>query len=119
MVGESIAIIFILLCIVFVFIRSGHIDYALGVVPIILVSASHLMGVPIAKVIYSFHGISPYLIRCFVDVAGLALACVLTAIFSTHISSSQNKKVYLVITTIYCVVLTCVYIQNLIAVVLV
>ena len=115
MVGESIAILGILLCIIVVFVRSGHADYAISVTPILLVPAAQLLGVPVARLLYSLYGWPPYLVRCFVDVGGLAVACVLAAFFSLRIPSKKNKQLYLIITTLYCAALVCVYIYHLVA----
>lgn len=113
MVGESIAILAIMACIAVVFVRSGHADYGISVLPIALVPAAHLLGVPIAQMVVDLYGVRPYLVRCFVDVAGLAVACLLLAVFSSRIKAQKNKKLYLIICTLYCVILDCVYLYYL------
>ena len=94
MMGESVAIIAILLCIVVVFVRSGHADYAISIIPILIVPATHIAGLPLAQLLQKTVLVSQlYVTRCFIDIIGLAIACLLIVI--------------------YCMALTCVYVYNL------
>ena len=47
MVTECVAILAISLCLVVVFIRAGHGDYAASVTPILVVPFVHLLALPV------------------------------------------------------------------------
>lgn len=113
MTGASVAILAILCCLIVVFLRSGHADYAVSVVPILLVPAAHLAGIPLTRLVLDFYPCRPFLVRVFTDVVGLAVACLLIAVFSRKIPTPKNKKLYLVLCTCYCVLLAFVYLYNL------
>lgn len=48
MVTECVAILAISLCLVVVFIRAGHGDYAASVTPILVVPFVHLLALPVS-----------------------------------------------------------------------
>lgn len=114
MMGESVAIIAILLCIIVVFVRSGHADYAISIIPILIVPAAHIAGLPLAQLLQKTILVSQlYVARCFIDIIGLAIACLLIVVFSVKIKSTKNKKLYISLCSLYCMALTCVYVYNL------
>lgn len=114
MIGESVAIIAVLLCIIVVFVRSGHADYAISILPILMVPATHIAGLPLAQLLQKTVLVSQlYVARCFIDIIGLAVCCLLIAIFSVKIKNGKNKKLYIALCSLYCVALTCVYVYNL------
>lgn len=114
MVVESVAILGITLCILVVFVRSGNADYAVAATPLLIVPAVNLVGVLAARL----GGGAPvwgdqfFLIRCFLDVAGVAVACGLIVLFSGKVKNRRKKGLYVGICSAYCILLTCAYIYN-------
>ena len=53
MVTECVAILAISLCLVVVFIRAGHGDYAASVTPILVVPFVHLLALPVDRFAFS------------------------------------------------------------------
>ena len=110
---ESIAIFSITLCILAVFVRSDNADYAVAVSPLLIVPAANLIGWPIASLVNNMMtGNQLYLVRCFVDVLGVATACGLIVLFSGKIKNNKKKRLYIWMCSFYCIVLTCVFIYN-------
>jgi len=113
MIVESVAILGITVCILAVFVRSGNADYALATLPLLVVPAANLLGWPIAKLVnHMMAGNQVALVRGFVGLAGVAVACVLIVLLSGKIKVKKNKRLYIWMCSFYCVVLGCVFLYN-------
>lgn len=113
MIAESIAIFGITVCILTIFVRSGNADYAAATLPILIVPAANLLGFPIAGLLnHIIPGNQVYLLRSFVDVVGVAIACALVVLFSAKIKSPKKKKLYIGMCCLYSILLTCVFIYH-------
>ncbi len=116
MVTECAAIIAIIICIAFIFMRSGHGDYALSVLPLIIVPFVQIIAPFAANIIVGF-GLARYIAMTVsvIDIGALALTCVLIIITSVKIKSKKNKTLYIVLMCGYSVVLTCALVSQTIA----
>ena len=90
MVTECVAILAISLCLVVVFIRAGHGDYAASVTPILVVPFVHLLALPVS--------------------------CLMIMSFSGKIRNRKNKKLYVVMLGGYNIILTCTFVHRTLAV---
>ena len=114
MLMESVAILGITLCILAVFVRSGNADYALATMPLLIVPAANLLGWPVAKLVNSMmHGNQVLLVRGFIDLAGVAVACALIILFSGKVKAKKQTRLYIWMCSFYSVVLSCVFLYNM------
>lgn len=98
---------------IFVFIRAGHSDYAASLVPILIVPSAHLIAAPLLRMTDSLLVDIPYqLSLAFVDIAAVAIACLLVILFSAKIKSKKNKNVYVILLSGYNIILTCAFVAQ-------
>ncbi|NCC07999.1 MAG: hypothetical protein EOM30_08155 [Clostridia bacterium] len=116
MITECAAIIAIILCMVFIFMRSGHGDYALSVLPLIIVPFVQIIA-PFAAHLIVGMGFSKYpaMTAAVIDICALALTCVCIILTSVKIKSKKNKNLYIILMCGYSVVLTCALVSQTIA----
>lgn len=113
LVVESVSILAISICMVVVFLKAGHADYALSLTPIMLVPFTHIAFLFILRVTHVFlPTISYRIVLSFADMAALAVASILLLFFSYKIKSKRNKKLYIVLLCGYNIVLTCAYVYQ-------
>ena len=85
MVTECVAILAISLCLVVVFIRAGHGDYAASVTPILVVPFVHLLALPVSWWTDSlFPALAPQSVVAFADIAAVVVSCLMIMSFSFH-----------------------------------
>ena len=93
MVTECVAILAISLCLVVVFIRAGHGDYAASVTPILVVPFVHLLALPVSWWTDSlFPALAPQSVVAFADIAAVVVSCLMIMSFSGKIRNRKNKK---------------------------
>lgn len=114
MVTESVAILAVTICMILLFIRAGHGDYAASLIPLLIVPFMHMLAV---LTLHAFHGIFvsiPYaLLVSFADIIGLAISCLLIIVFSNKVKSKKNKRLYIVLLTGYNILLTCAFVWQI------
>ncbi|MEF9969037.1 MAG: hypothetical protein RR867_03425 [Ruthenibacterium sp.] len=112
-VTECVAILAITLCMVVVFVRAGHGDYAASLVPILIVPAAHLVATPLIHLFASaFTALPHQMLLAFADIAALGIACVCVVFLSAKIKSRKNKRVYMVLISGYNILLTCAFVAQ-------
>lgn len=117
MVTECVAILAISLCMIGMFVRTGHGDYALATTPILLVPLTHLLALPVSwwtdSLIVSF---PPESIVAFADIGAVAVTGLLIMFFSGKIKSPKIKKLYVTVLGGYSIVLACTFVHRTMAV---
>ena len=113
MTGATISILGILCCLIIVFLRSGHADYALSVLPILLVPAAYLIAIPFADWLFAADNISPAFVRTVITVGGFILFVILLTLFSRRIKAHKNRSLYWGLCFLYCTVLLGIYLYHL------
>lgn len=117
MVTECVAILAISLCMIGMFVRTGHGDYALATTPILIVPAVHLLALPVSwwtdPMIASF---PPQSIVAFADIGAVAVTGLLIMFFSGKIKSPKIKKLYVAVLGGYSIVLACTFVHRTMAV---
>lgn len=113
MTTESISILAITLCMMFLFVRAKRPDYAVSLVPLLLVPAAQLLALPVA---HALGGLAPHMhyrmVVAFADVAALAISCGLVELFSSRIKSKKNKRLYIALLIGFNIILACVFIYR-------
>lgn len=113
MVTECVAILAISLCLVVVFIRAGHGDYAASVTPILAVPFVHLLALPVSWWTDSlFPALAPQSVVAFADIAAVVVSCLMIMSFSGKIRNRKNKKLYVVMLGGYNIILTCTFVHG-------
>ena len=93
MVTECVAILAISLCLVVVFIRAGHGDYAASVTPILAVPFVHLLALPVSWWTDSlFPALAPQSVVAFADIAAVVVSCLMIMSFSGKIRNRRIEK---------------------------
>lgn len=114
MVTESIAIIALTLCMVFLFVRSKHPDYAASVSPILCVPTMHLLAFLVLRAADHVWVNVPFqIVVALADIVALAVSCALFVTCSVKIKRVRTKRLYIVLMVGYSVVLTCVYVYQI------
>ena len=112
MTAATIAILGVLCCLSVVFLRSGHADYAVSVLPVLFVPAAYLVAVTFSGLILV--GWETPTARSVILLAGLALSLVGMGLFSLRIRVKKNRRLYLALTLIYCILLAVIYLTHII-----
>lgn len=113
-ITESIAILAITLCMIVIFVRSKHADYAFSTVPILIVPAMHLLAMMVLRTYGQvlYHG--PYQLPVsLMDIVALAISCLCIIGLSTKVKNAKNKKLYIALLSGYNIILTCAYVSQL------
>ena len=109
MVGQSFAIIAVILVMSFMFLRAGRRGGALLTVPLVCVPLFHLAGTAVHRIPVS-KDYATITLLCTIDIIGLAVGIAFCAIVSKGIVMKKMRLVYFVSCTIFLVALTAAYI---------
>ncbi len=112
MIVECIAIIFIILCIVIVFLRAKRTSYALAVLPLLIVPVLHILAIYCSRTFSLLFSLDRNLVMIGIDALGLIAACLLLGLASGNISSKKSRFYYLILTGAFLVILSWVLIAN-------
>ena len=116
MVTECAAILAVTLCMVVVLVRSGNSDYAVSILPVMVIPAVHLAaGLILGKLNVRIGMMPPQMLVSFVDIAALAIVSLCVFALSVKVKSKRNRKVYLILCSGYNIILTCALISQTIA----
>lgn len=106
MIREAAAILILEALLLVAYWRKKHYSYAVAVLPICIVPAMHLL---INFILYltrgAFFGIRPAVVIAFTDVLALAVTSVLVVLASQRFESTRNRRMYVVISLVYSVLL--------------
>jgi len=111
---ESTVITGILFLVALSFAASKRKQFALAVIPLILVPAFHLLGYPLSPWIAGLLDTAVWRIYILIDVVGLILSCILLALLSFRIKATRNRALFLVATCTFNVILAMIFIFDLI-----
>lgn len=112
MVGQSFAIIVIILVMAFMFLRTGRRAGALFTLPLISASVFHLIGVGIHH-IFSQSALPTLGLHMAVDILGLAVGLVLCWVLSRAINPKKLRWAYFCSCAVFLALLTAAYINYL------
>ncbi len=116
MITESISIVLIVLIIIFMLIRTKHIDYALSVLPTLIIPSGHiLVGFALFAMRDIYAPLRPGMVFAFADTVLLAVTCALFALFSHKIKNKRTRNVYVWTMIGYSVILTWAFIHQTIS----
>lgn len=110
MVGQSFAIIVIILVMAFMFLRAGRRAGALFTLPLISVSVFHLIGVAIHHV-FSKSALPTVGLHMAMDLLGLAVGLILCWILSRAINPKKLRWAYFCSCAVFLALLTVAYIN--------
>ncbi len=113
MLRESIAILVIGLLLVVVLARAKYYNYAVGITPIMVLPALHLV---IRGILYLtkgvFFGVRPQVVIGFVDLLAVVTTGVLIMLFSPKFETKTNRRLYQMMMSVYTVLMGWAYIYN-------
>ena len=117
MITECVAILAISLCMIAVFVRTGHGDYALSTTPILVVPSVHLLARPVSWWMDSIiSGFPPQSIIAFADIGAVAVTGILIMFFAGKIKGPKIKKLYVCLLGGYSIILACAFVHKTMAV---
>lgn len=113
MLVESVSILAILICIAIIFMRSGHRVAALGVTPLLLVPAVHILA----------RGLSFWMVKwlprmprevmiAFADIAAVAGTGLMIFLMAGKLKAPRARKLYVSLMSGYNIILTCTYVYQ-------
>lgn len=109
MLVESICIVLILAIMVFVFMRGGRKDYALAVVPLLIVPFVHMLSSLVQDVLKIALSTN---VKAAADVVGLAIAMAMIGLISGKMETKKSRMAYLIISGGFTAVLTIMFVMN-------
>lgn len=112
MVGQSFAIIVVILVTAFMFLRTGRRAGALFTLPLISVSVFHLIGVAVHRIFLN-SALPTIGLHMAMDILGLVVGAVLCWILSRAIRPSKLRLVYFCSCAVFLALLTTAYINFL------
>lgn len=120
MFSQTIALIIISLVMFVLFARKTSFRYGLGILPIAIIPITYLAAFPLSRFISQFATQTPiFVIRILISVVALAVACgFIAAIAAYSIPFKKIRILYTAMLASYCIILTMIYIRNIVLVVL-
>ena len=119
MFSQTIALIIISLVMFVLFARKTSFRYGLGILPIAIIPITYLAAFPLSRFISQFATQTPiFVIRILISVVALAVACGFIAIAAYSIPFKKIRILYTAMLASYCIILTMIYIRNIVLVVL-
>lgn len=112
MIGQSLAIIAVIMVMVFMFLRSGRREITFFVLPLISVSLFHLLGAAVYRWLAESE-FSTMTLYCAIDIAGLIAGILSCAFLSRAIVNKRIRIVYLVCCVVFLTALTVAYVLYL------
>lgn len=113
-ITESLAIIFILLVMSYMFMRNGKVATAVSVLPLMIVPGAYLISGPIATVL------APWLsmmtvpeIRVVIVIIGLIITGIILGIISVQITQKVLRRGYLFLCGSFTIVITIIMMSRL------
>ena len=119
MIQESIAILFLCLLLVVALWRFRYGKYILFFLPVGIIPLSHLIAwglLFLPKGI--FFGVQPGIIMAFTKLLAIVISCIVITLLSRRIHSKRNRRMYLVASVSYTLLLGWAYIFNSIQLIL-
>ena len=117
MLVESVSILSVLLLLAVVFLRAGHSNYALGILPLAVVPLVHTLGYAALRLTDRWLPQIPFRRMVgFCDVAALAVSCLLIVVLSLRLSNKRAKRVYTIAMCVYNVILSFALVHNMLQV---
>lgn len=112
MIGQSFAIVAVILVMSFMFLRTGRRAGALFALPLVSVSAFHLLGYAVYKMLVQSE-LPTQSLHVALDVAGLIVGLTLCWILARAINVKKLRYVYFISCAVFLTALTMVYINVL------
>lgn len=112
MVVECWAIVAVLVMMSYMFWSRGMAHVTLTIIPLYLLPIVHLLSGPIARTLNSMDPFAQDMIRSGMDVAAVAISCLLVGILARAIPSSKQRKVYYFLCCGFTIVLSVVLIYD-------
>lgn len=113
MLLESASIFALLLCVIIIFVRSGYKKAALGVAPLLLVPAVHMLAYPVTLWISRFTLFSRNIMIAFADIGAVLISGIMIHQFGAKMNSSKGKKLYMVLVSGYNIILACILVYRI------
>lgn len=116
MFSQTIALIFISVMIAVLCAYKTNLKYGVGVLPILIVPFTYLLAFPISDILSMVLASTPYFVlRVIISIIGLSIAIIVILLISLSIKFKKFKIAYSTFLIGYCVILTIIYIKNIIA----
>lgn len=114
MIVECVAIILVILTIGVVFLRTKRKDYALSVLPLLIVPTIHILtsDLKIAKCIALLFSTDTYIMVICIDIISLVLSCIMIGLFSQNFKSKTARHSYTIISAVFLIILVWVFSLN-------
>ena len=112
MLVESVSIFAIILCIIVIFVRSGHRVAALGATPLLIVPGVHAAAYGILHGLLGRAVASPWTMLIFADIAAVLVSGVLLHLLAQKIRAGKTRQLYIVLLGGYNVILACAFVYH-------
>ncbi len=112
MLVESVSILATLLCIIIIFVRSGHKMAALGCTPLLLVPAVHLLAFGLSYMLQRILPCPRAVMIAFADIAAVAFSGLIIHLQSAKIPAQKPRRLYVTLLCGYNIILTCLYVYR-------
>lgn len=96
MAAECISIIIVLLLVIYQYIRLNKWEFAVALLPLLLLPAVHIAGIPLSRITAKALGVErvwPYLL---LDVLATVIACILFGVSAMKLKPANYRITYLI-----------------------
>lgn len=112
MLLECATIILVIIVAFFMLIGKGM-GYAIGVLPLLILPATHIMGKTFHLGVAKMLSVTPTTAYMLLDILALMVACLATGVIATQIRQKSTRMSYLIICGLFSACLCCVLIVNM------
>ena len=92
---ECGATIVLVLAFSFICLRSRRKDFAIAIIPLIILPAIHIGGIYLSRLLSSFLPFSSFEVHIFMDIMALLVACILFGLNSGRFTQTPVRRGYL------------------------
>ena len=112
LVTECWAIVIVILAMCYIFLRARKSEYSIGLLPLILVPISHLLGNGILHWFGDHITLDHSLVGIGIDITGLVITCILLGFAVQTIKSKKQRNALLICCTGFTLILAWVLLLN-------
>ncbi len=112
MLIESVSIFAILLCIIVIFLRSGHQAAALGSTPLLILPAAHVAAVGISLGVAKIMAFPREAMVAFADIGAVLVSGILIHLFAQKLPKGKVRQLYILLVSGYNIILACTFVYR-------
>ena len=107
------AIVIVMALMFIVFMRAHKKEYALAIVPLIILPLVHIFSAMLANLLARFLPLAPRELRMAIDVTAGLISCLLIGLTARHIPERRTRNFFSICCSAFIIILTLVLVVNM------